>query len=75
MKALKVRVDGGYLIATESGDVDYPGICVEFISDDMDDDVLSVPSVLIEKPVDDELRVLIWADEDNEDYTTKITFN
>ena len=75
MKNLKVRVDGGYLIATESGDTDYPGICVEFIADNERDDALSRPSVLIEKPVGDELRVLIWADEDVEDYTTEIKFN
>ena len=75
MKNLTVRVDGGYLIATISGDTDYPGICVEFIADDMKEDVLSVPAVLIEKPVGDELRVLIWADEDVEDYTTEIKFN
>lgn len=75
MKNLKVRVDGGYLIATESGDTDYPGICIEFIADNERDDALSRPSVLIEKPVGDELRVLIWADEDVEDYTTEIKFN
>lgn len=75
MKNLKVRVDGGYLIATESGDTDYPGICVEFVADNERDDALSRPSVLIEKPVGDELRVLVWADEDVEDYTTEIKFN
>ena len=75
MKSLKVRVEGGYLIATESGDTDYPGICVEFIADNARDDALSIPSVLIEKPVGGDLRVLIWGDEDDEDYTTEIKFN
>ena len=75
MKSLRVRVEGGYLIATESGDTDYPGICVEFIADDMRDDALSIPSVLIEKPVDGDLRVLIWGDEDDEDYTTEVKFS
>ena len=75
MKNLKVRVDGGYLIATTSGDIDYPGICVEFIADDDIGEALSRPTVLIEKPVDDELRVLVWEDEDDEDYTTEIKFH
>ena len=72
---LRVKVDGGYFYATISGDVDYPGICVEFVADDERDDALSRPSVLIEKPIGDELRVLIWTDEDVEDYTTEIKFN
>lgn len=75
MNSLTVKVEGGYLYATISGDVDYPGICVEFVADDESDDALSRPTVLIEKPVDDELRVLVWSDEDDEDYTTEIKFN
>ena len=75
MKNLKVRVEGGYLIATASGDTDYPGICVEFIADNERDDALSRPSVLIEKPVGGELRALIWGDEGQEDYTAEIIFD
>ena len=75
MKDLKVRVNGGYLQATESGDTNYPGICVEFVADNERDDVLSRPTVLVEKPDGDDLRVLVWSDEDNEDYTTEIKFN
>lgn len=72
---LRVKVEGGYLYATISGDIDYPGICVEFVADDESDDDLSRPTVLIEKPVDDELRALVWDNKDDEDYTTEITFN
>ena len=72
---LRVKVDGGYLYATISGDMDYPGICVEFVADDESDDDLSRPTVLIEKPVDDELRALVWDNKDDEDYTREITFN
>lgn len=75
MESLMVKVEGGYLYATISGDLDYPGICVEFVADNENDNMLSRPTVLIEKPVDDELRVLVWTDEDNEDYTTEIKFN
>jgi hypothetical protein len=73
-KSLMVKVDGGYLRATESCDVDYPGIFVEFCADDAVDSV-SIPTVLMEKPVDGELRALVWGDSDDEDYTTEILFN
>lgn len=72
---LRVKVEGGYLYATISGDTDYPGICVEFVGDNESDDFLSRPTVLMEKPVGDELRALVWDSKDNEDYTTEITFN
>ena len=75
MKDLKVRVEGGYLHATESGDINYPGICVEFVADNESDDDLSRPTVLVEKPVGDDLRVLIWGDKGDEDYTTEVKFN
>lgn len=74
-ETLVVKVEGGYLYATISGDVDYPGICVEFVADDDIGESVSRPTVLIEKPVGDELRVLVWSDEDDEDYTTEIKFN
>ena len=75
MKDLKVRVEGGYLHATESGDVNYPGICVEFVADNEREDALIRPTVLVEKLDGDDLRVLIWGDADEEDYTTEIKFN
>lgn len=75
MENLKVRVNGGYLCATVSGDIDYPGICVEFIADNENDNMVSRPTVLVEKPTDDDLRVLVWADDEEEDYTTEIKFN
>lgn len=74
-ECLRVKVDGGYLYATISGDTDYPGICVEFVADNDIGESASRPTVLIEKSVDDELRVLVWSDEDDEDYTTEIKFN
>lgn len=75
MESLKVKVDGGYLYATISGDVDYPGICVEFVADGDVGESASRPTVLMEKPAGDELRVLIWDDENDEDYTTEIKFD
>jgi hypothetical protein len=72
---LKVKVDGGYLCASISGDIDYPGICVEFVADDDVGDNLSSPTVLVEKPVGENLRALVWDDKDDEDYTTEIIFD
>ena len=72
---LKVKVDGGYLYATISGDINYPGIWVEFVADEDCSEKLSRPTVLVEKPVGEELRALVWSDEDNEDYTTEIIFD
>jgi hypothetical protein len=75
MESLTVKVEGGYLYATVSGDTDYPGICVEFVADGDVGESLSRPTVLMEKPVGDELRALVWDDKDDEDYTTEIIFN
>lgn len=74
MERIEVRVEGGCLIATISYDVNYPGIDIEFVADDDKGEQLSRPRVLFEKPVDDELRALIWEDPDDEDYTREITF-
>jgi len=75
MESLKVKVDGGYLYATISGDLNYPGICVEFVADDDMGESLSRPTVLMEKPLGEKLRALIWDDKDDEDYTTEIIFD
>ena len=75
MEEIKVRVKGGYIRANASSDPDYPGIDVEFVSNNDVGETLSRPRVLIEKPVDDNLRALIWDDADNEDYTKEIVFN
>lgn len=75
MKNLTVKVEGGYLCATETGDTNYPGICVEFISDDDAEEYLSVPTVLVEKPSGGRLRALVWDDKDDEDCTAEIVFD
>lgn len=74
-ETLIVKVEGGYLYATISGDTNYPGICVEFVADDDHGECLSRPTVLMEKPIDDKLRALVWDDKDDEDYTTEIIFD
>lgn len=74
-KEIKVKTKGGYLWATNSGDIDYPGIDVEFIADKEDENALSNPRILFEYPTDGKLRVLIWDDKNNEDYTREIVFD
>ena len=75
MSTIRVKVQGGVLVAAVTGDSDYPGIDVEFVADNDKGEDLSRPRVLFEKPKDGELRVLVWNDKDNEDYTEEITFN
>ena len=75
MEEIKVKVEGGYIRANPSSDPDYLGIDVEFVPDSYDGETLSMPRVLFEKPIDDKLRVLIWDDADNEDYTKEILFD
>lgn len=72
--ALEIRLENGIMRAVLSTDSNYPGIDVEFIADDEPDAVLSRPRVLMEKPADGKLRVLVWSDKDNEDYTNEIIF-
>ena len=72
---IKVKTKGGYLWATEGGDIDYPGIDIEFVADKADENSLSRPRVLFEYPKDGKLRLLIWSDKNNEDYTQEIIFN
>jgi len=74
MSEIIVKVEGGYLRAVKSSDSNYPGIDVEFISDKDKGENASRPRVLFEKPVGGKLRVLVWTDKDNEDYTREIEF-
>ena len=70
---LIVNMEGGCLRADKSQDPDYPGIDVEFIPDCNEDDNLSRPRVLIEKPCDSHiLRALIWNNPASEDYEEEI---
>ena len=74
MDQIKVRVKGGYLVATASLDRAYPGIDVEYLPDVDAGEHVSAPRVLFEYPEDGELRALIWTDKDKEDYTHKLGF-
>jgi hypothetical protein len=69
---IKIRVKGGYIVASISGDIDYPGIDVEYVADDDKGEMASRPKVLIEYPKDGCLRALVWNDPHNEDYADEI---
>lgn len=62
----------GHLVASFAQDPEYPGIDVEFIANTECNTILSRPRVLIEQPIDDKLRCLIWNDSTHEDYTEEI---
>ena len=72
---IKVKTKGGFLWATENEDVYYPGIDIEFVADKVDENSLSRPRILFEYPEHGKLRLLIWGDKNNEDYTQEIIFN
>lgn len=74
---LDVKVPGGILRARACIDLDYPGMDIEFIPDEKGGNVnaVSLPRVLIEKPVDNgKLRAIVWSDELKEDPTLKVEF-
>lgn len=75
MKEFKVKTKNGYLWATDSGDIDYPGIDIEFVADNDNGENLSRPRIVFEYPIDGKLRVLVWDDKNNEDYTREIIFD
>ena len=74
---LDVKVPGGILRARACIDPDYPGMDIEFIPDEKGGNVnaVSLPRVLIEKPVENgKLRAIVWSDELKEDPTLKVEF-
>lgn len=71
---MELKVDGGVLRVIMNDDDNYPGIDIEYIPNDYDGKV-TLPRVCMEKPKgDDYPRVLIWACEDEEDYTYEVNF-
>lgn len=72
---LIVNVKGGSIVATISEDPQYPGIDVEFIPDHDDGSIVSNPRILMEKPQNEELRAVIWGNQNSEDFSNKIIFN
>lgn len=69
---IKVKVEGGMITAEPSYDPNYPGINIEFVPDAGNtawENAMSYPRALMEKPNGGKLRLLLWMDSDDEDYT------
>ena len=71
----------GYLDIRASMDPEYPGLDVEYIKNNENpNDLKTRPRVVIEWPKNsthtnnDNLRCLVWADKNNEDYSQCIEF-
>ena len=75
MDVWEIKLPNGTLRITESTDPNYPGVDIEFITpENTDGDVVSRPRVLVEQPIGENLRVLVWNDSKSEDYTDEIEF-
>ena len=72
---IKIKTRDGYLHAIGFQNNEYPGIDVEFVANHDNGESLSRPRILFEYPKDGELRVLIWEDKNDEDYTREIVFD
>lgn len=64
-----IPVKGGNLDVRVSSDDNYPGVDIEFVSYNDTGANPSRPRVVVEYPKDDNLRVLIWNNPEDEDYT------
>jgi len=70
-----MRLGNGKLRAAALGpeEYDYPGIDIEYIPDDDDGSAASLPGVRVELVKDTgELRVVVWNDPEEEDFTEEI---
>lgn len=76
----ELPIANGKLVIDVCSDTLYPGLDIEFVSNDENNEMVTRPRILIEAPIDDEtkvqsnLRALIWAEAYAEDYTNKIVF-
>ena len=81
-KTYSLRLGTGCLRISAAADPDYPGLDVEFIPDDDNlKDNQTHARVLIEQTANvseksayDPVRILVWNDENEEDYTREIEF-
>ena len=72
LKSFEVKVPKGKIVAQESPDTEYKGINVDFIPDVDNYDYASLPGVRMEFTPEGNLRILVWADKDSEDYSDVI---
>lgn len=79
-KIYGIPLANGILRVDVSCDEDYPGLDIEFIPNNENIKPVTRPRVLIEAPINengtqDNLRALVWANEDSEDYSDEIIFS
>lgn len=77
MRTFKTEVKGKGCFETieYSNSEDYPGLDIEFIPENEDEIYGTNPRVLFECTPEGKLRLLIWDDKNNEDYTKEIVFD
>lgn len=68
-KDIIVNIDGGYLRATKLDNEDFQGIDIEFVAENDKGNNASRPRVSFEQNKEGELRVLLWTDKNQEEYT------
>lgn len=72
----EINLPKGRLVIQNSSDPAYPGVYVEYVSNNENDIDVSHPGVLVEfNKEDNELRALVWNDPSKEDYYDEIIFN
>lgn len=77
-KIYGIRMSRGILRINVSKDNFFPGLDIEFISDEENQNKMSRPRILIEAPINEyngdqeDLRALIWNNQDSEDYSEEI---
>lgn len=72
MEQIKVKVEGGYFVITESKNPDYLSVDIEFFADDEKGDPISRPRVIFAKPFADKLKVLVWENRNDINPTKEI---
>lgn len=73
---IHVRLPKGRIIAEPEQDPDYPGVDIEYVSDNENAEPRTRPRVLMEYNKEtNEFRVLIWANPKSEDYSDEIIFS
>ena len=75
-ESIKIETEKGYFdVMEESLDPSYRGIDVEFVPKNESETAVTNPRIVFEVTPEGKLRLLIWKDPNNEDYTQEIIFD
>lgn len=74
-ESIKIETEKGYFDVVEGLDPSYRGIDVEFIPKNESETAVTNPRIVFEVTPEGKLRLLIWKDPNNEDYTQEIIFD